>query len=239
MAKRIVDKAPASVVCRELVQTLRAIARPENLSGMTRYGIATQRALGVSIPALRRIARDHRRNHELALLLWDTGIHEARILAGMVDDPAAVTLKQMNAWAADFESWDLCDQVCSNLFGATRHAWRKAAKWSRARAPYVKRAGFTLMAVLAVHDKAAADRRFVKLLPHIRREAADERNFVKKAVNWALRQIGKRNAALHAPALELAKELAAAESPAARWTGRDAVRELGGEAVVRRLQRRG
>jgi 3-methyladenine DNA glycosylase AlkD len=218
-----------------------------NREGMARYGINTEDAFGVSVYELRRIAAGHRGDHDLALALWGTGNHEARLLASMVDDPAAVTEEQMEAWAAGFDSWDVCDQVTSNLFDKTPFAYAKVEEWSARDEEWVKRAAFATAAALAVQDKAAADERFLPILALCAREAGDGRNFVKKAVNWALRNIGKRNAALHAAAVATAEailasadERAAADrrDPAARsarWVARDALRELRSEKVLRRL----
>jgi 3-methyladenine DNA glycosylase AlkD len=212
----------------EVLARLRSLARPGGREGMARFGIATERALGVRIPDLRRLAREIGRDHGLALRLWRTGVHEARILASMVDDPARVTERQMETWARSFDSWDVCDQVCMNLFDRTPFAHAAAARWARREDEFVKRAGFALMAALAVHDAAAEDRRFVRFLPLIEREAVDDRNFVRKAVNWALRQIGKRNDRLRREAVRVARRLAEGEPGPARWVGRDALRELDG-----------
>jgi len=178
---------------QQVLVQLRRQANPTNVAGMARFGINPRGALGVSIPALRKLAREIGRDHALALRLWASGIHEARILAGLIADPAAITEREMERWARDFDSWDVCDQVCSNLFDKTPRAWKKARAWTRRNDEFIKRAGFVLMAALSVHDKAAPDSAFLACLPIIRREAGDDRNFVKKAVNWALRQIGKRN----------------------------------------------
>jgi 3-methyladenine DNA glycosylase AlkD len=182
----------------------------------------------------KRIGRDH----ALARELWASGIHEARVLAGLVDDPAAVTAAQLERWAKDFDSWDVCDGVCSNLFDRTPYAWDKAVAWSARSREFVKRAGFVLMAALAVHDKTAPDERFKNFLPLIEREAVDERNFVKKAVNWALRQIGKRNRALNRDAIAAAKRIRKVDSRSARWIAADALRELESDAVRQRLNKR-
>lgn len=214
---------------------LRANANPEDLEGMARFGIRTERALGVRVPAQRKIARGYRKDHELALALWDTGIHEARIMASMVDDPEQVTPEQMDRWAADFDSWDVCDVCCTDLFDRTPHARAKVEEWSGRPEEFVKRAGFTLIAGLSVHDKQAADSVFTGWFPLIEREAWDERNFVWKAVNWALRNIGKRNAALNGAALEVARRVLAQDTRSARWIARDAIRELESESVRRRL----
>jgi len=214
---------------------LRSVADPTRRPGMARVGINVDRALGVSIPNLRKLGRRYRTDHALALALWETGIHEARILASMVDDPAQVTRDQMEDWVADFDSWDLCDQVCSNLFDATPFVTGKARAWARRPEEYVKRAGFTLIAALAAHDRSSPDRAFTVWFPVIRRGASDERNYVKKAVNWALRGIGKRNLALNAAAIAEAEHLLELDSSSARWIARDALRELRSDAVLRRL----
>jgi 3-methyladenine DNA glycosylase AlkD len=204
---------------------------------MARYGIRSAKALGVPAPTLMQIARRAGRNHDLALALWETGVLEARAIAALIDDPALVTGAQMERWAADFDSWAVCDAACNKLFDRTRFAWQKAVAWTRRKEEYVKRAGFVLMATLAVHDKEAADERFLAFLPIIEREATDERNFVRKAVNWALRQIGKRNVRLNAAAIETARRMQAIDSKAARWIAADALREITGEAVQERLRR--
>ncbi len=202
------------------------MSNPINVEGMARFGINPRNTLGVSIPQLRQIARHAGKDHRLARELWASGIHEARILAAMVDVPEQVTDTQMERWVGDFDSWDVCDQVCSNLFDKTQSAHRKAAQWSRRDEEFVKRAGFALMAALAVHDKTASDAAFLKFLPLIRRAATDDRNFVKKAVNWALRQVGKRNRALNRAAIAAAREIQRIDSRAARWIAADALREL-------------
>jgi 3-methyladenine DNA glycosylase AlkD len=210
----------------ELLRRLRALANPANVAGMARYGINSRTALGVSIPALRALAKSTGRDHALALELWASGVHEARILAGLVAEPTRLTAAQMERWVKDFDSWDVCDQVCSNCFDQTPFAYAKAFAWSERPEEFVKRAGFVLMACLAVHDKQASDRTFLKFLPVIERESRDARNFVRKAVNWALRQIGKRSPSLRKPALALARRLAASTDKTAHWIGRDAAAEL-------------
>jgi len=232
-----------------VMDELAAQASDESRAGMARYGINVANAFGVSVYELRRMARVLGTDHELALALWQTGNHEARLLASMVDDPGFVTEAQMEAWAATFDSWDVCDQVTSNLFDKTPWAYAKVREWSAAEDEWVKRAAFATAAALAVQDKVAADERFLPILALVAREAGDGRNYVKKAVNWALRNIGKRNAALHAAALETAEAiLASAEARAAadrkdpaarsaRWVARDALRELRSEKTLRRLRR--
>ena len=232
-----------------LVARLRNVADPTRLTGMARYGIHTDRALGVSIPHLRAAARDAKKNsameerHALAASLWASELHEARILASMIDAPELVDARQMQAWAADFESWDLCDQCCTNLFRWTAPAWDQALAWShlgREAPEFLKRAGFVLMATLAVGDKTSPDARFFPFFERIRAAVDDPRNYVKKAVNWALRQIGKRNAALNLIALNLCRELlepARTLGPGARWVATDALRELESPEVQARLRR--
>ena len=184
---------------------------------------------------MRPLVKRLRRNHEQALELWDTGWLEARILASLVDEPARVTPRQMDQWASGFDNWAVCDSVCFHLFDRTRYAWKKIPVWAKRKPEFVKRAAFATLAGLAVHDKETEDRAFVSLLPLIVDAAADERNFVKKAVNWSLRQIGKRNAALNAKAVAVAVRLAESDVRSARWIGKDALRELSSAAVRSRI----
>jgi len=205
---------------------------------MERFGINPRNTYGVSIPVLRTMAKELGKSHSLALKLWESGIHEARILASMMDVPDRVTNEQMERWVKDFDSWDVCDQCCSNLFDKTELAYQKAYEWSSRPEEFVKRAGFVLMAALAVHDQKAPNARFLKFLKTIRREAADERNFVRKAVNWSLRQIGKRNLELNRAAIVTAKTIRKMDSNGARWIASDALRELTSAAVYKRLRER-
>jgi 3-methyladenine DNA glycosylase AlkD len=222
---------------REVISELRSRANVADLEGMARFGIATKGALGgSSVPYLRWLAKQLGKDHQLAAELWASGIHEARILAAMVDEPAAVTKEQMEAWAAEFDSWDVVDGVCGSLFDKTPFAYGKAVEWSSRQEEFVKRAGFSLMAMLAVHDKNAPDEAFERFLPIIEREAGDRRNFVRKAVNWALRQIGKRNRALNAKAIAAAERIQASDVRSAKWVASDALRELRSQAVQRRLR---
>jgi 3-methyladenine DNA glycosylase AlkD len=221
----------------DILARLNGMGDKRNREGMARFGIQTERALGISMTDLRKLAREIGRDHALAERLWDTGIHEARILASIVDDPKAVSEEQIERWVADFDSWDLCDQCCGNLFERTPFAARKVAEWSEREAEFEKRAAFSLMSYIAVHNKKAPDLDFLPYLDIIKREAADERNYVKKAVNWALRQIGKRNAWLNRAAIETAQEIAAMPSRSARWIASDALRELTGEAVQKKINR--
>ena len=219
----------------EIIALLKANASPTAVKGMARFGIDTTNALGLSVPFLRGVARKIGKKHELALRLWSSGIHEARILAAMVDEPKVVSEGQMEEWASDFDSWDVCDGCCWVLFDKTPFAFRKALEWSRREEEFVKRGGFALIAALAVHDKRAEDEKFLRLFPAIKTASTDERNFVRKAVNWALRAIGKRNRRLNREAIRLAKEIQKGGSKSARWIASDALRELTSEPVKRRL----
>src|SRR5712692_63774 len=203
---------------------------------MARFGIRGGNVYGVSVPNLRTLAKKVGENHHVAIDLWRTGIHEARILAGMVDDPGEVTVAQMESWVRDFDSWDVVDGSCGNLFDKTPFAVEKALEWSKREEEYEKRAGFVLMAELAVHNKTLPNQIFLKFLPVITREAVDNRNFVKKAVNWALRQIGKRNLALNRAAISTAEKIHSIDSNSARWIASDALRELKSEPVRKKLR---
>jgi 3-methyladenine DNA glycosylase AlkD len=205
---------------------------------MARFGINTNKAFGVSMAAMRRLERRYRRRHDLAAALWDSGWHEARILAALIDDPKLVTRRQMDQWAAAFDSWDLCDQASMKLFARTPFVAEKAAKWAKDDREFVRRAAFATIAGHAVHAKKAGDAEFLPYLDLIAAHATDERNFVRKAVNWALRQIGKRSMRLHGPALALAERLAASGDKTARWIGKDAVKELSDPGQVARIKAR-
>ena len=214
----------------EIIEFLRERANPANVAGMARYGISTDGTLGASIPVLRGLAKQHRRDHPLALELWRSGIHEARILASLVADPVQATNDQLEEWVRAIDSWDVCDQCCANLFARTPYVWDKAVAWSGRCEEFVKRAGFVLMARLAVQEKKTPAERYKPFLEIIRCEAGDDRNFVKKGVNWALREIGKRKDGPAAAAL--ARELAESAIPSARWIGRDALREFQRRGIV-------
>jgi len=220
----------------EALDRIKSMARPDQLDGMARYGMTVKRRLGVSVPQLRSLAKELGRDHELALELWGTGIAEARLVAGMIDDPGKLTETQMEEWVTGIDSWDICDQVCMNLFEKVPLAWKKIIDWSEREEEFVKRAAFALIACLAWHDKKAMDERFIELLPVIVRGATDERNFVKKAVNWALRNIGKRNSNLNRAAIKTAGEIQQIDSRPARWIAADTIRELESEAVWKRLK---
>jgi 3-methyladenine DNA glycosylase AlkD len=215
---------------------LRREARPAELAGMARFGIDIERRLGLSMPAMRRVAKALGRDHALALALWDTGIPDARIVAGMVADPRRLTSRQMEVWVKGLRSWDVCDQVCGSAFLQSPWAWKKVSAWSGRRDEFVRRAAFALLATLAVHDHESVDERFVRALALVEAAADDDRNFVRKAVNWALRNIGKRNAALNAAAIEAAQRIGQRGTRAARWIAADALRELTSPARQARLR---
>lgn len=218
----------------QILANLHQQANAQAVAGMARFGITPAHALGISIPILRKMAKEIGRNHSLAAELWASGIHEARILASMIDEPQLVTTQQMDNWVHDFDTWDVCDQVCGNLFDKTPYAYQKAVKWCQQEQEFVRRAGFVLMAELAVHDKHAPDEAFLPFFPLIQHYAADPRNFVKKAVNWALRQIGKRNSHLRTLALACANEILQIDSKTAQWVAKDAMRELDARAARER-----
>ncbi|MCB9654306.1 MAG: DNA alkylation repair protein [Deltaproteobacteria bacterium] len=235
---------------RAILTELSAMGSERNREGMARFGIAVDNAFGVSTPDLRAMAKRIGPDHDLALALWMTKNHEARLLACFVDDPSAVTEAQMEAWAGAFASWDLCDQATTSLFDRTPYAWSKAAEWARRDEEWFKRGGFALMAGLAVHDRRARDGAFLKLRPVLERGAFDDRNYVKKAVSWALRNIGKRNFALNAAAVACAEKIQAIANKkaggvrggssavrAARWVAADVLRELRAEKTLSRLDR--
>ena len=236
---RFIKKTPTEKwSCARAVRELRALGEQRNINGMARFGIRAKIVYGVGKPKMDQLGRRIGRDHALALELWDTGVHDARILAGMIDEAAKVTPAQMERWVRDFDNWDVCDGTCCHLFAHTDGAWKKAVAWSRRKPEFEKRAGFALMAYLAVHDKTAKDAEFLPLLPLIRREAGDERNFVRKAVNWALRGIGKRNLRLNREAIRAAERIRKQDSPAARWIAADALRELKSSAVQARRRRK-
>jgi len=221
----------------ETLKKLEAKARPDQLEGMAQYGMIAERRLGVSVPDMRKMAKELGKDHELAIELWKTGIPEARIMAAMIDEPEKLSETQMEDWVRDINSWDVCDQVCMNLFEKTPLAWKKIFDWSGRKEEFVKRTAFALIACLAWHDKDAEDAKFIKLFPVIERGAADERSIVKKSVSWALRNIGKRNPRLNKAAIKAAKEILRTKSKTAHWIASDAIRELESEAVQRRLRK--
>ncbi|MFH2105593.1 MAG: DNA alkylation repair protein [Parcubacteria group bacterium] len=220
-----------------VVKKLKAKANPTQLAGMARFGINPQGRLGASVKSIREIAKETGRDHQLALQLWQTGIAEARILAAIIMDPAKITAKQIDSWVKDLDSWDINDQLCMN-FDKSPLAWDKLYDWVKSDKEFTKRAGYTMIACLAWHDKEAPDKKFIRTLPLIKRAATDERNMVKKAVNWALRNIGKRNLALNKVALQTAREIVKIDDQTARWIAKDAIRELASEKIQARLKKK-
>ena len=214
---------------------LKSHSTKATLDGMARYALPSDKALGVAYKDMKALGKRLGRNHELAAALWSTGVYEARMVASMVDDPAQVTPAQMDRWCKDFDNWGICDTMCFNLFDRTPHAWAKVTQWSRSKHEFVNRTAFALLWSLSVHDKRAGNELFVEGLVLIERAADDERNFVKKAVNMALRAIGKRNRTLNAAAVVLARRLAGSPNATARWVGKDALKELRSPGVMRRL----
>ena len=220
-----------------IMKKLKSLSNPQAVAGMARYGIIAEKAYGISIPDLRKIAKSIGIEHELAQQLWSTGIHEARILASMIDDPEIVTEKQMEEWVKYFDNWEICDQCCMNLFWRTHFANQKAVEWCGREEEYVKRGGFAMIACLAWKNKKAEDALYENFLPIIQREADDNRKYVKKSANWALRNIGKRNQYLNRKAIETAKEIQKIDSKSAKWIASDAIRELTSEKIQKRLRK--
>lgn len=226
---------------KEIITKLKSLGNKKNVEGMARFGINPKNTFGVSVPNTRNLAKeinnskDEETRHRLAQELWNSGIHEARILASMIDVPLLVTEKQMDSWVKDFDSWDVCDQVCMNLFDKTKAARKKIFEWSRKKEEFEKRAAFSLIASIACHDKQTEDKEFMKFFPLIVQASSDERNFVRKAVNWALRQLGKKNLKLNQEAIKAAKKILKQDSKAAKWIASDALRELQSQAVKKRL----
>lgn len=210
----------------EIIKHLKSKANAKNVIGMARFGISTKNTLGISVVHLRKMAKQIGRDHQLALKLWQSGIHEAKLLASMVDEPIKLTSQQMDAWIKDFDSWDVCDMVCLNLFDKHKLAYEKAMAWTKRTREYERRAGFALMAVLACHYKTSPDAKVIKFFPLIKKYSIDDRNYVRKAVNWALRQIGKRNEYCRQRAIKLAGDIKLIDSKSARWIAADALREL-------------
>jgi 3-methyladenine DNA glycosylase AlkD len=219
----------------EIIQKLEALSNPQDVEGMARFGINPQKTYAVRIPELRKIAKKVGKNHKLAAQLWGAGYRETRILACMIEDPKQVTSQQMDVWAAEFDYWEICDQCCMKLFRMTPFAYQKVFQWSESEEEFKKRAAFALIAVLAVHDKMAPDEKFEQFFPLIIKESTDNRIYVKKAVNWALRHIGKKNIILNKKAINVASEIQKIDSKSAKWIASDALRELESEKVQERL----
>lgn len=235
-AKKI--ERPLAEEVQEALASLERMSTQKDRDNLARFAINASKAFGVSMANIQVVAKRLGRSHELAAALWDTGWYEARMLTSFVDEPARVTPAQMDRWCRDFDNWGICDTLCFNLFDRTPHAWAKVAQWSDQRDEFVKRAAFALLWGLTVHDKHAGDEPFARGLLLIERAATDERHFVKKVVNMALRAVGKRNPALNAAAVTVARRLAASPEAAARWVGKDALRELTSPSVMRRIAAR-
>lgn len=225
---------------KDIIKKLESLGTPENVAGMARFAIVTKKAFGVSAPNLKELAKEIKKQtkdrHSLALELWETGIHEARAIAYLIDDPKEVTEIQMESWVKDFDNWAICDGTCGHLFCRSEFAYKKVLEWSEREEEFIKRAGIVLIAWLAVHDKKADDEKIAGLLPILESKADDERNFIKKAVNWSLRQIGKRNLNLNKLAIESAEKIKAQNTKSARWIAADALRELTNEKVKEKLK---
>jgi len=220
----------------EVIKELKKHSNPKDREGMARFGINPEKALGVRIPVLRKLAKQIGKNHELAQQLWDTDIHEARILASMIDDSKLVTKKQMDYWVKGFNSWDLCDQCCSNLFDKTEFVHEKILEFVKNEKEFIRRTGFVLIATSAVHNKVWKDKDFERYFSLIEKYSDDDRNFVKKAVNWALRQMGKRNKSLNKKCIVLAKKIQKRDSKSAKWIANDAIRELEDPKIQKKLK---
>jgi 3-methyladenine DNA glycosylase AlkD len=220
-----------------IINQLKSLTNQKNIEGMARFGINSSQAFGITLPVLRNIAKNYRGNHKLAMELWQTGYHEARLLAAFIDDPKQLTNAQLESWVKDFDSWDIVDQVCSYLFDKYPGAYEKGFEWIERDEEFVKRAGFVLIVALSVHDKQMPDEKFEAWFDKIIEKSEDERNFVKKAINWLLRQIGKRNIELNKKATKVALRLKHSDSKSARWIGSNAYNELISEAVRNRLKR--
>ena len=220
---------------QQLISALHSLANPKAKEALSYFKIESKHALGIRTPELRKLAKQIGKNHELALELWQSEIFEARMLAALIAEPKKVTERLMEKWLKDFDNWGIVDCTCGELFDKTPFAYKKAIEWSTRKKEFEKRAAFSMMAILAVHDKKASDEKFLPFFPIIKREANDERNFVKKAVNWALRQIGKRNVKLNKLAIKTAKEIHQLDSSTAKWIASDALRELQSEAIQKRL----
>ncbi len=219
----------------EIIQVLESLSSSEDIQGMARFGINPQKLYGVRMPELRKIAKKVGKDHDLADELWEYGYRETQILACMIEDPVMVSSKQMDRWVVDFDYWEICDQCCVNLFRKTSYAYDKIVEWSLREEEFVKRSAFALIAVMAVHDKEAPDAKFEQFFPIIIKESSDDRKYVKKAVNWALRHIGKRNIRLNLKAIEVAEKIQKIDSKSARWIANDALRELKSDKVQNRL----
>lgn len=222
----------------EIIKHLKSKSDHEKVMGMARFGINPKNNLGITVTELRKLAKLIGKNHDLAIKLWDSQIHDARLLSCFIENPQDLTSEQMNSWAKDFDSWDVCDQACTSLFDLNPLAWKKVYEWAESNEEFVKRGAFSLLAGLAVHDKKASDKKFEECFPLIVKHSIDERNYVKKAVNWALRNIGKRNLKLNKRTIKLSNDISKIESKTAKWIARDAIRELTSRKTIERIERK-
>jgi 3-methyladenine DNA glycosylase AlkD len=222
----------------DIIKKLESLSDQDAVKGMARFGINPRNNLGVSIYKLRQIAKEIGKDHELAIKLWNSDIHDARLLACFIDNPNKITSEQMNLWAKDFDSWDICDQVCTSLFDLNSLAWTKVFKWAKRDEEFVKRGAFALIAGLSVHNKRASDEKFERFFPIIKKHSTDNRNYVKKSVNWALRNIGKRNLRLNKKAIDLSKDILKIDSNTAKWIARNALKELTSIKIQNRLKKK-
>jgi 3-methyladenine DNA glycosylase AlkD len=221
---------------KQILTQLKEKANPQNVEGMSKFGMTSTNRLGISVPEMRKLAKQIGKNHTVAMELWDSGIPEAQIVSALIAEPKKLTEDQMETWVKDINSWDVCDQVCMNLFDKSPLAWKKIHDWSQREEEFVKRTAFSLIACVAWHDKKISDEKLIELFPLIKNAATDERNFVKKAVNWALRHIGKKNKNLNKAAIDFARQIKKIDSKSARWIASDAIRELESEKVQQRLR---
>lgn len=222
----------------EVIEQLKSTGDPRNVEGMGRFGIKTENNLGNSVTTLRNFTKKIGKDHDLAVKLWNSGIRDARMVAACIEDPKTISEDQVEKWVKDLDSWDICDHCCGHFFDQIPFAYKKVREWTKSNELFVKRAGFSLIAWLAVHDKKKPDKEFEDFLEVIKRESTDERNYIRKAVNWALRQIGKRNWDMNKKAIEMAKEIQKIDSKSAKWIASDAIRELTSEKVKQKLNRK-
>lgn len=222
----------------DIISLLESLSNPENVKGMARFGINPNNNLGISIYQLRKIAKQIGKDHNLAIRLWNSGIHDARLLACFIEDPNKLTSEQMDLWANDFDSWDICDQACTSLFDKNSLAWKKINEWADRKEEYIKRGAFSLIAGLTVHDKNAPDKKFKEFFQLIKKHSIDERNYVKKAINWALRNIGKRNLYLNKKAIEQSNDILKIDSKSAKWIAKNAIKELTSLKIQNKLKKK-
>ncbi len=228
----------STMTLQQTLKKLKTLGSQKNIEGMKRFNISSAKAFGVSAPEIRSIAKEIKKDHDLALALWASGFHEARILAAIIADPEKADLRLLDTWANEIQNWAQCDCCCSEFFEKTKYAYQLPFRWSKSKKEFVRRAGIVMIAVIAVHHKKTDDDEFETFFPLIKKYSTDERNFVKKAVNWSLRQTGKRNLRLRKKAIALLEEIQNIPSPSARWIASDALRELNNTKTIAIIQRR-